>query len=126
MVPLARPVILLLCLIVLVAVVRSCELDQTHNGCRIENRGCTCAFGCKSDYRYATRQECEDALMGTSDDICGRRPCLHGGSCIQISQKPGYKCRCEGTGFWGSRCQRQCPTSEDPLPAQLPYECIII
>lgn len=31
---------------------------------------------------------------------------MHGGSCIQISQQPGFKCRCEGTGYFGLRCNR--------------------
>jgi hypothetical protein len=84
-----------------------CELDQTQHGCRIDNGQCMCAFGCKAEFRYATRKECQDALKGRSSDICsGRAPCLNHGTCIQISQMPGYKCRCEGTGYWGSRCQR--------------------
>ncbi|KAJ8929362.1 hypothetical protein NQ314_017966, partial [Rhamnusium bicolor] len=40
-------------------------------------------------------------------DICKtNNPCMHNGSCIQISQQPGYKCRCEGTGYFGLRCSR--------------------
>lgn len=27
---------------------------------------------------------------GRSNDVCSRQPCLNGGSCIQISQMPGY------------------------------------
>lgn len=43
---------------------------------------------------------------GKRNDVCNPNPCLHGGSCIQISQQPGYKCRCEGTGYFGLRCNR--------------------
>lgn len=65
--------------------------------------------------------------QGRSSDVCGRRPCMNSGTCIQISQTPGYRCRCEGTGYWGSRCQRVCPTTADiPLVGPFPYECIII
>lgn len=65
--------------------------------------------------------------QGRSGDVCGRRPCMNSGTCIQISQTPGYRCRCEGTGYWGSRCQRVCPTPADThLFVQYPYECIII
>lgn len=40
-------------------------------------------------------------LQGISNDICSRAPCINGGSCIQISLSPGYKCRCEGTKHHG-------------------------
>uniref|UniRef100_A0A8D8CFC7 (northern house mosquito) hypothetical protein n=1 Tax=Culex pipiens TaxID=7175 RepID=A0A8D8CFC7_CULPI len=43
-------------------IANACELDQTQHGCRIDNGQCTCAFGCKSEFRYATRKECQDAL----------------------------------------------------------------
>lgn len=43
----------------------ACDLsvgDQTGHGCRIDNGACSCAFGCKSEFRYANMQECTDAL----------------------------------------------------------------
>lgn len=40
----------------------ACELDQTQHGCRIDNGACTCAYGCRSEFRYLTRKECQDAL----------------------------------------------------------------
>lgn len=40
----------------------ACDLDQRGNGCRIDNGACSCSYGCKSEYRYATRKECLDAL----------------------------------------------------------------
>uniref|UniRef100_A0A182N205 EGF-like domain-containing protein n=1 Tax=Anopheles dirus TaxID=7168 RepID=A0A182N205_9DIPT len=110
---------------------RGCDLDQTQHGCRIDNGQCTCAFGCKSEFRYATRKECQDALkvryqsgatrsydrvesdravlfrfQGRSSDICNRQPCMNGGTCTQVTTMPQYKCRCEGTGYWGNRCHR--------------------
>lgn len=42
--------------------VRACDLDQTQTGCRIDNGACSCAYGCKSEYRYASMKECQDAL----------------------------------------------------------------
>ncbi|XP_055371295.1 adhesive plaque matrix protein 2-like [Condylostylus longicornis] len=102
--------------------------EQTQHGCRIDNGACTCSFGCKSEFRYANRKECQDALKGTSNDVCGRRPCLNGGGCTQISGPPGYKCRCSGTGYWGSRCQRQCPRTDDEQQynTKFPHECVVI
>ena len=41
-----------------------CELEQMKHGCRIHNAQCTCAFGCQSEYRYANKNECEQALTG--------------------------------------------------------------
>lgn len=40
----------------------ACDLDQAQNGCRIDNGACSCSYGCKSEFRYATRKECTDAL----------------------------------------------------------------
>lgn len=45
--------------------VRACDLDQAQNGCRIDNGACSCSYGCKSEYRYATLKECLDALKVT-------------------------------------------------------------
>ncbi|CAO1320750.1 unnamed protein product [Diamesa tonsa] len=105
--------------------VESCELlTETQNGCKIENGQCVCSFGCKSEFRYSTKRECSDALKGRSNDSCSRTPCLNYGTCIQISQMPGYKCRCEGTGYWGNRCQRSCP--KDNSAGNYPYECVVI
>lgn len=42
--------------------VSACEMDQTQYGCRIDNGACTCAYGCRSEFRYKTKKECQDAL----------------------------------------------------------------
>uniref|UniRef100_A0A8D8NZV8 (northern house mosquito) hypothetical protein n=1 Tax=Culex pipiens TaxID=7175 RepID=A0A8D8NZV8_CULPI len=108
-------------------IANACELDQTQHGCRIDNGQCTCAFGCKSEFRYATRKECQDALKGRSNDVCSRQPCMNGGHCSQVSTVQQYKCRCEGTGYWGQRCQRLCPKPEQVTAGtQYPPECVII
>uniref|UniRef100_A0A182WM00 EGF-like domain-containing protein n=1 Tax=Anopheles minimus TaxID=112268 RepID=A0A182WM00_9DIPT len=121
----------LLCAIALVAVlIRStqcCDLDQTQHGCRIDNGQCTCAFGCKSEFRYATRKECQDALKGRTSDICNRQPCQNGGTCTQVTTMPQYRCRCEGTGYWGNRCHRMCPKPDQVQQGtKFPHECIVI
>ncbi|KAL2729427.1 multiple epidermal growth factor-like domains protein 6 [Vespula squamosa] len=85
----------------------ACELDQMRYGCRIYNAQCSCGYGCKAEYRYDTNEDCKLALRGRLNDICYRsNPCLHGGSCSQISPNPGFKCRCEGTGYYGTRCEK--------------------
>jgi hypothetical protein len=105
----------------------ACDMDQTKQGCRIQNKACSCGFGCISEYRYDTMAECQNALRGRRRDICNPNPCQHGGSCIQISQRPKYKCRCEGTGYFGLKCSRACPTpGVDLNDAIFPYECIVI
>lgn len=38
---------------------------------------------------------------------------------------PGYKCRCEGSGFYGNRCQVRCPAPHERVESY-PVECIII
>lgn len=66
-------------------------------------------------------------IKGRSGDICSREPCLHRGVCTQISQAPGYRCKCDGSGYWGGRCQRKCPDPEDGVyQGRYPHECIII
>ncbi|ETN59530.1 hypothetical protein AND_008892 [Anopheles darlingi] len=115
------------CCVILISHTEGCELDQTQHGCRIDNGQCTCAFGCKSEFRYATRKECQDALKGRTNDICSRQPCMNGGSCTQVTAMPQYKCRCDGTGFWGNRCHRLCPQPDQLAPGtKFPYECVVI
>lgn len=81
-----------------------CEIKQ---GCLIRNLVCSCGLGCASDYRYDSMQECQASLRGKKNDLCKTsNPCMHGGTCIQISQRPGFRCRCEGTGFYGMKCNR--------------------
>ncbi|XP_066151145.1 protein cueball-like [Euwallacea fornicatus] len=106
----------------------ACETGQAKQGCLIRNSACSCGYGCISDYRYDNIQECQAALKGKKKDICKtNNPCMHGGTCIQISQQPGYKCRCEGTGFFGMRCNRACPVpTAGRIGDIVPYECIVI
>lgn len=40
----------------------ACDIDQAHHGCRIDNGACSCSFGCKSEFRYANLNECNNAL----------------------------------------------------------------
>ncbi|EFN88902.1 hypothetical protein EAI_10847 [Harpegnathos saltator] len=105
-----------------------CELDQMRHGCRIHNAKCKCGHGCKSEYRYNNTDDCELALKGRRSDLCSRsKPCQNEGSCSQISSDPGFKCRCEGTGFYGTYCEIPCPKTNSPhFQGQFPYECIVI
>ncbi|XP_017781101.1 PREDICTED: cell death abnormality protein 1-like [Nicrophorus vespilloides] len=105
----------------------SCEQHERGTGCRIHNRRCSCDdFGCKKDYPYETYEACHSALKGKRSNGCYPNPCMHEGSCIQISQAPGFKCRCEGTGFFGARCSRACPKGGAGRYDIFPYECIVI
>ncbi|GLV42734.1 Cadherin-N [Carabus blaptoides fortunei] len=103
-----------------------CDMDQTRHGCRIQSRVCSCGFGCKSEYRYLTMKDCQDSLKGKRTDVCFNQPCMNGGSCIQISQFPGYRCRCEGSGYYGQRCHISCPLPGTHVRGAFPYECIVI
>ncbi|XP_047115040.1 adhesive plaque matrix protein 2-like [Schistocerca piceifrons] len=104
-----------------------CESNQTRQGCRIQEGTCLCGVGCYSEYRYSSREECRKALKGRGDDPCQVNPCENGGSCSQISFEPGYRCRCEGTGFYGNRCQNACPIPGTSTGRySFPHECIVI
>lgn len=49
---------------ILVAFTKGCEDDQMHNACRIINNQCSCGYGCKSEFRYLTQEDCKIALRG--------------------------------------------------------------
>ncbi|XP_071446613.1 adhesive plaque matrix protein 2-like isoform X2 [Hetaerina americana] len=84
----------------------SCDENQTRPGCKIDSgRQCVCGIGCYSEYRYNSKEECRKALKGRRHNICSENPCQNEGACIQTTVDPGYRCRCEGTGFYGSRCE---------------------
>ncbi|XP_075229206.1 uncharacterized protein LOC142328923 [Lycorma delicatula] len=105
-----------------------CERDQVRQGCRIHQGHCVCGAGCYSEYRYNNKEECRKALKGRRNDFCQRNPCLHQGICIQTIQEPGFRCRCESTGYYGTRCQHACP-KPGVIPAGervFPYQCIVI
>ncbi|XP_063227410.1 adhesive plaque matrix protein 2-like [Bacillus rossius redtenbacheri] len=103
-----------------------CEYGQTRQGCRIQNGACLCGVGCYSEYRYSSLEECRKSLRGRRMDVCHMSPCENGGACSQTSFGPGYRCRCEGTGYYGSRCENACPTSRFSENTNFPYECIVI
>ncbi|XP_066994954.1 protein crumbs homolog 2 [Anabrus simplex] len=126
---LANNIFFLLVVIVLVVCPTTweCEVSQTRHGCRIQSGQCLCGVGCYSEYRYTTKDECWKALKGRRYDVCQESPCLHGGTCSQTSFEPGYRCRCEGSGYYGDRCQNACPSSSDFNSSEpFPYECIVI
>ncbi|KAL0852350.1 hypothetical protein ABMA28_000553 [Loxostege sticticalis] len=103
---------------------RACEPDQTTNGCKIYGTSCTCGVGCKTEYNFRTRRACLNALRERSSNVCSRMPCLRG-TCIQTVQDPGFTCKCEGSGFYGQRCENACPTFM-PARGVYPIECIVI
>ncbi|KAG7188103.1 hypothetical protein KM043_015952 [Ampulex compressa] len=123
---LASPTILFLMTTAVLS--RACDLDQMRYGCRIYNAQCSCGYGCSSKYRYDDKEDCKLALRDMRGDICSRtKPCLNGGSCLQISPDPGYKCRCEGTGYYGTRCENPCVESNNlRFRERFPYECVVI
>ncbi|KAK6629501.1 hypothetical protein RUM43_003318 [Polyplax serrata] len=99
---------------------------QTRRGCKIDGGQCICGVGCYTEYRYNTKAECYKAIKSRESDLCQRNPCRNGGTCSQTTHDPGFKCRCEGTGFYGQRCQYACPKLGVPIQGAFPYECIVI
>lgn len=66
---------------------------------------------------------------GRANNICSRAPCFNKGICTQINPSPGYKCTCNGTGYYGPRCQRKCPQgfeAPNERGEKFPNECIVI
>ncbi|RZF48036.1 hypothetical protein LSTR_LSTR002102 [Laodelphax striatellus] len=109
--------------------IEGCEREQVRQGCKIQDGKCVCGSGCYMQFRFNNKEECKKALKGRKVDYCQRSPCLHGGTCSQITQEPGFRCRCEGTGYYGTRCQFNCPRPGQPFPRgerSFPYECIVI
>ncbi|CAB3383908.1 Hypothetical predicted protein [Cloeon dipterum] len=119
--------LLFVLLLAVVAAALACEHKQP--GCKIEGSSCVCGEGCPGHYRYATKTHCHRALAKSrnkSRDICHRRPCQNGGTCVQRSQEPGYKCICDGTGFFGDRCEKDCTLASNLEGKRFPYECVMI
>ncbi|XP_034255933.1 neurogenic locus notch homolog protein 4-like [Thrips palmi] len=105
----------------------SCDVGQHQAGCRIHVGMCVCGIGCRNEYQYSDKEECMKALKGQRLNQCGETPCKHGGACSQTTMDPGFKCRCEGTGFYGPRCQYPCPSPGSPGSGRpFPYECVLI
>ncbi|XP_059059788.1 uncharacterized protein LOC131853013 [Achroia grisella] len=104
---------------------KACDPDQTHYGCKFYGSSCYCSYGCKNEYIYITRKDCLSALRERNPNICFRMPCLRG-ICIQTTQDPGFTCKCEGTGFYGQRCEKACPSSVTLHGLIFPHECIVI
>ncbi|XP_004933163.1 uncharacterized protein LOC101735714 isoform X2 [Bombyx mori] len=102
----------------------ACEPNQAQNGCKIYGNSCSCGYGCKTEYIYRTRRSCLNALRERSSNICSRTPCIRG-ICTQTIQDPGFTCKCEGTGYYGKRCERICPATAIP-GTFFPHECIVI
>ncbi|XP_051175543.1 uncharacterized protein LOC127290792 [Leptopilina boulardi] len=112
-------------ILLLVIFAKGCEVDQMHNACRIINNQCNCGFGCKSEYRYLTQEQCKIALKG-EENKCSSNPC-NAGACLQISVPPKYKCSCQGTGFYGLNCEKNCHVPLDRRQRVFrPFECIVI
>ncbi|CAG9782013.1 unnamed protein product [Diatraea saccharalis] len=114
----------LLIIVACLLTVQACEPEQAHNGCKIYGSSCTCGYGCKNEFIYKTRRDCLNALRERSSNVCYHMPCLRG-ICIQTVQDPGFACKCEGTGFYGQRCEKACPTMHTRGQVY-PHECIVI
>ncbi|KAK0177402.1 hypothetical protein PV328_001459 [Microctonus aethiopoides] len=118
--------IILLLFIISGTLTDACEMDQTQYGCRILNAQCSCGYGCMSEFRYHSMNDCKLALRGSRSNKCDEpNPCKHHGICLQISQSPGFKCRCEGTRYYGPSCERPCPEPSN-FSTHIPWECVVI
>ncbi|CAH0716710.1 unnamed protein product, partial [Brenthis ino] len=104
--------------------IQACEPGEMQNGCKIFGTACTCGYGCKTEFIYRTRRACLNALWERSSNVCSRLPCSRG-ICTQTAQDPGFACKCEGTGFYGQRCEKACPTVA-VHGLVFPHECIVI
>ncbi|XP_014261468.1 uncharacterized protein LOC106673759 [Cimex lectularius] len=116
---------LVVCFLVFL-VCESCDPEQIVRGCMIQAGHCFCGKGCMSEFLYKNRNECKMALNGDSRDACKPNPCEHNGACLQTTRTfTNYKCRCEGTGYYGPKCQYAC-SKLNARAKSIPYECIEI
>ncbi|XP_041987298.1 hyaluronan-binding protein 2-like [Aricia agestis] len=102
----------------------ACSPQEMTTGCKIAGNVCSCGYGCSSEFIFRTRRACLDNMKERSSNICNSLPCMRG-NCLQTQQDPGYLCKCEGTGYYGQRCEKACPTA--PVRGLVfPHECIVI
>lgn len=55
---------ILIIIIDILSKTNACDLDQMQYGCRIYNAQCRCGYGCSSEYRYNSNEDCKEALRG--------------------------------------------------------------
>merc|ERR1711976_509446 len=98
-----------------------------HKGCRVEQGKCVCGHerGCISPFVYRNEHQCLKDLRGEYDK-CKKHPCEHG-QCVQAKMNGSrrWECSCAGSGFYGKRCQHECPPADaDVLPSDYPSDCV--
>ncbi|ELU13634.1 hypothetical protein CAPTEDRAFT_224801 [Capitella teleta] len=103
------------------------DCKTLHEGCNIERGQCACGSkqGCSSPYVYKNEHQCHKDLKGEYDK-CKRHPCVHG-QCVQMKQGGvrRWHCSCSGSGFYGKKCDIECPIADkDNLPVDFPTDCI--
>eukprot|EP00092_Neocalanus_flemingeri_P021401 GFUD01023202.1.p1 GENE.GFUD01023202.1~~GFUD01023202.1.p1 ORF type:complete len:133 (+),score=19.74 GFUD01023202.1:37-435(+) len=107
-----------------------CRDAAKSEGCRIVPGAagtleCVCGMGCRRDFPFQSRNECEAQLIGSSSgvDVCSSTPCSNNGQCIQLKYG-GYRCECAGTQHYGQYCQKGC--SDLLTDENFPVECLVI
>ncbi|KAK2155167.1 hypothetical protein LSH36_247g03025 [Paralvinella palmiformis] len=100
-----------------------------YKGCKLQAGDCVCesTTACINPYPYINEHQCEKDISGTLDK-CRKDPCLHG-QCVQVKKDDGYRkweCSCSGSGYFGRRCDKECPPlkKDDPIPENYPTDCI--
>jgi len=98
-------------------------------GCNIVRGKCECrqAWGTTTPFIYETADDCINDQNGKNDK-CGPQPCGDG-ICVQ-TMKNGYrnwKCLCDGTGSYGDRCEKKCPSRNEESIHSLyyPVACVM-
>jgi len=103
------------------------KCSTLFSGCSVDSGECVCGetIDCQNPFPYKDIKQCKKDLKGLLDK-CLREPCEHG-QCVQAKkdQSRRWVCSCAGSGFYGKKCEIECPTyDEDKVEKGFPSDCI--
>ncbi|XP_038056367.1 contactin-associated protein-like 2 [Patiria miniata] len=102
------------CFVLVATVVSSDCVKQEFSGCNRVGKQCVCSTetACDNPFSYRDVRRCRRALFG---DTCRKNNCENNGQCVQTKHDV-YLCKCEGTGYYGHRCETKCPKDLTIVP----------
>ncbi|XP_076071728.1 uncharacterized protein LOC143043200 [Mytilus galloprovincialis] len=110
---------------------RNC--NQLYEGWTIMENECTFREdidNCQNPTMFNSLEDCQLELYGLVNYCSLPDVCRNNGFCVSTRTwygSPAYKCYCDGTGYYGKKCETRCPSARTfPRPRSFPVSCIQI